>query len=256
MTPKNKQALDTMRSAGKLLAEIFENMSLVIQAGATTASIDAWIEQQLLTKNLVSQSQGYKGYQHVSCISVNDVVVHGVPSDRVILHDGDLVKVDVCAAWNGYCADMARGFIVGSVCDPKIEHLMLIARQALDKGIAQAVIGNRLYDISAAIQQHVELHGYGVVRDFAGHGIGKRMHENPDVPNFGVAGTGMRLAAGMTFAIEPMITLGGYAVFVEKDGWTVKTKDGLWAAHVEDTIAVTEDGPEILTRLKHKQLKI
>ena len=248
MFAKNKQALDTMRTAGKLLAEIFENVSSVIQPGVSTASIDVWIEQQLLQKNLVSQSKGYKGYRHVSCISVNNVVVHGVPSDQLILKLGDYVKIDVCAAWNSYCADMARGFIVGSVVDEKVQHLMTIARQALDKGIAQAVVGNRLYDISAAIQQHVEQFGYGIVRDFAGHGIGKRMHENPDVPNFGVAGTGMRLIAGMTFAIEPMITQGSYEVFVDQDGWTVKTKDGSLAAHVEDTIAITENGPEILTR--------
>jgi methionyl aminopeptidase len=250
MFPKNKQALDTMRAAGKLLAEIFENVSSVVQPGVSTASIDAWIEQQLCKNNMVSQSKGYKGYKHVSCISVNDVVVHGVPSDLVILQPGDLVKVDVCASWNMYCADMARGFIVGSVQNEKAEHLMMVARQALDKGIAQAVVGNRLYDISAAIQQHVEHHNYGVVKDFAGHGIGKRMHEEPDVPNFGVAGTGMRLLPGMTFAIEPMITQGSYQVYVDKDGWTVKTKDRLLAAHVEDTIAITENGPEILTRLE------
>lgn len=245
---KNKQALDTMRVAGKLLAEIFENVSSVIQPGRSTASIDAWIEQQLVQRNLISQSKGYKGYRHVSCISVNNVVVHGVPSENIILKLGDYVKVDVCAAWNSYCADMARGFIVGSVSDEKVQHLMMVAAQALDKGIAQAVVGNRLFDISAAIQQHVEQFGYGIVRDFAGHGIGKRMHENPDVPNFGTAGTGMRLVEGMTFAIEPMITQGSYEVFVDKDGWTVKTKDGSLAAHVENTIAITQHGPEILTR--------
>ena len=246
---KNKQALDTMRIAGKLLAEIFENVGSVIQEGRSTASIDAWIESELVKRQLVSQSKGYHGYKHVSCISVNDVVVHGVPSDQVILKQGDLVKVDVCAAWNLYCADMARGFIVGSVRDEKKEHLMMIAQQALDKGIAQAVAGNRLFDISAAIQKHVELYNYGIVKDFAGHGIGKRMHEEPDVPNFGVAGTGMRLVAGMTFAIEPMITQGSYQVYIDQDGWTVKTKDGSLAAHVEDTVVVGEHGPEILTRL-------
>jgi methionyl aminopeptidase len=247
---KNKQALDKMKTAGKLLAEIFENVNSVIQEGRSTASIDAWIEQELAKRQLVSQSKGYHGYRHVSCISVNDVVVHGVPSDLVILKNGDLVKVDVCAAWQLYCADMARGYIVGSVRDEKTEHLMVVAAQALDKGIAQAVEGNRLYDISAAIQQHVEHYGYGVVRDFAGHGIGKRMHEEPDVPNFGVAGTGMRLAVGMTFAIEPMITQGSYQVYVDQnDGWTVKTKDAMLAAHVEDTVLVGQNGPEILTRL-------
>lgn len=249
MFVKNKQALEKMRTAGKLLAEIFENVNSMLHVGQTTAAVDAWIEQELSKRQLVSQSKGYHGYRHVSCISVNDVVVHGVPSDRVVLQAGDLVKVDVCAAWQLYCADMARGYIVGNVRDEKKEHLMAVASQALDIGIAQAVAGHRLYDISASIQNHVEKHGYGVVRDFAGHGIGKKMHEAPDVPNFGTAGTGMRLLAGMTFAIEPMITQGGYQVYVDRDGWTVKTKDGSLAAHIEDTVVVGENGPEILTRL-------
>lgn len=249
MFVKNKQALDKMRTAGKLLAEIFEKINGVIQQGTSTRAIDIWIEQELVRRQLVSQSKGYKGYRYVSCISVNDVVVHGVPSDQIILQEGDLVKVDVCAAWQLYCADMARGFIVGSVQDEKKEHLMAVASQALDKGIAQAVANNRLYDISAAIQNHVEHYKYGIVRDFAGHGIGRKMHEEPDVPNFGTAGTGMRLQEGMTFAIEPMITQGLHEVYIDQDGWTVRTKDRTLAAHVEDTVVVGQHGPEILTRL-------
>jgi len=249
MAVKNMQALEKMRMAGRLLADIFENISSKIQVGTTTAALDAWIESELNKRQLVSQSKGYKGYKHVSCISVNTVVVHGVPSAQVVLQSGDLVKVDVCAAWQGYCADMARCYIVDNVGNQQVEHLKMVAQQALDKGIAQAVEGNRLFDISAAIQNHVEHFGYGIVRDFAGHGIGKRMHEDPDVPNFGTAGTGMRLRAGMTFAIEPMITQGSYEVYIDRDGWTVKTKDGSLAAHVEDTVVVGEHGPEILTRL-------
>lgn len=249
MTIKSMQSLEKMRMAGRLLADIFENISSKIQVGTTTAALDSWIEEELNKRQLVSQSKGYKGYKHVSCISVNTVVVHGVPSGQVVLQSGDLVKVDVCAAWQGYCADMARCYIVDNVENQQVEHLKMVAQQALDKGIAQAVEGNRLFDISAAIQNHVEHFGYGVVRDFAGHGIGKRMHEDPDVPNFGTAGTGMRLRAGMTFAIEPMITQGSYEVYIDRDGWTVKTKDGSLAAHVEDTVLVGENGPEILTRL-------
>jgi len=249
MAVKNMQALEKMRTAGRLLADIFENISSKIQVGTTTAALDSWIESELDKRQMVSQSKGYKGYKHVSCISVNTVVVHGVPSAQVVLQSGDLVKVDVCAAWQGYCADMARCYIVDNVGTQQVEHLKMIAQQALDKGIAQAVEGNRLFDISAAIQNHVEHFGYGIVRDFAGHGIGKRMHEDPDVPNFGTAGTGMRLRAGMTFAIEPMITQGSYEVYIDRDGWTVKTKDGSLAAHVEDTVVVGEHGPEILTRL-------
>lgn len=245
---KDVKAIEKMRTAGKLLAGIFEKIEVVIVAGNSTEMIDAWIAEQLTKYNLVSQSMGYMGYKHVSCISINDVIVHGVPSSRVKLQDGDLVKVDVCAAWQGYCADMARCYIVGGNPNKQVAALVTVAQEALNLGIAQAVVGNRLYDISAAIQQHVEKHTYGVVRDFAGHGIGQRMHEEPDVPNFGTAGTGMRLKAGMTFAIEPMITLGSYDVCIDRDGWTARTKDALWAAHVEDTILITENEPEILTR--------
>lgn len=249
MVVKTAQALEKMRNAGKLLADIFENISSKIQVGVSTASLDSWIEKELAKRQLISQSKGYRGYRHVSCISVNSVVVHGVPSETIILQAGDLVKVDVCAAWQGYCADMARCFVVGEEISQKVQHLISVTQQALDKGIAQAVDGNRLFDISSAIQQHIEKFGYGVVRDFAGHGIGQKMHENPDVPNYGTAGTGMRLKAGMTFAIEPMVTQGSYEVYIDKDGWTVKTKDGSFAAHIEDTIVVGENGPEILTRV-------
>ncbi|MBI2352693.1 type I methionyl aminopeptidase [Candidatus Dependentiae bacterium] len=246
---KDNKAITSMRRAGLLLAEIFENIGSVVTAGRTTESIDQWIFQQLLKQQLVSQSMGYKGYKHASCISINDEVVHGVPNSFQILKEGDLVKIDVCASWQGYCADMARCFLIGEKTNASILNLISVANEALERGIAQAIAGNRLFDISFAIQRCVEEQGYGVVRDFAGHGIGKAMHEDPDVPNFGTAGTGMRLKAGMAFAIEPMITQGHYDVFVDKDGWTVKTVDGSWAAHVEDTIVITENGPEILTRL-------
>ena len=245
---KDANAIEQMRVAGKLLANIFNNMANVVVVESSTQAIDLWIEEQLRLSNLISQSKGYKGYKYVSCISVNDVVVHGIPTKQQILQNGDLVKVDVCAAWQGYCADMARCFIIGND-DNKANDLVDVAQKALNAGIAQAVIGNRLYDISAAIQRYVEKHKYSVVRDFAGHGIGKCMHEEPDVPNFGTEGTGMRLKAGMTFAIEPMITQGSYEVYIDRDGWAARTKDGLLAAHVEDTILITENEPEILTRL-------
>ncbi len=251
MMIKSKDAIFKMKTAGKLLAEIFEMVPSVIKPGVTTLMIDQWIAGQLKVNNLVSQSKGYMGYQHVSCISVNQVVVHGVPSSQVILKQGDLVKVDVCAAWKGYCADMARAYLV-DVQEPTVEISKFIAtaQQALQAGIDQAVEGNRLFDISYAIQQVAEKQGYGIVRDFAGHGIGKKMHEEPDVPNFGKKGTGMMLRAGMTFAIEPMITVGHYDVFVMKDEWTVQTTDQSLAMHVEDTILITENGPEVLTRLQ------
>ncbi len=251
MVIKGKDAIFKMTTAGKLLAEIFEMVPGIIKPGVTTLMIDQWIAGQLKKNNLVSQSKGYMGYQHVSCISVNQVVVHGVPSNQVILKKGDLIKVDVCAAWKGYCADMARAYLVEvTELTAEMKRFVDTAKLALQAGIDQAVEGNRLFDISYAIQQVTEEQGYGIVRDFAGHGIGKKMHEDPDVPNFGKKGTGMILRAGMTFAIEPMITVGHYDVLVMKDGWTVETKDQSLAMHVEDTILITQNGPEILTRLQ------
>jgi methionyl aminopeptidase len=169
------------------------------------------------------------------------------------LKDGDLVTVDICASFDGYCADMARNFLVGETSD-LAKKMVDVAHRALEKGIKKACVGNRLSDISAAIQQEVEKHGFAVVRDFAGHGIGKQMHEDPEILNYGAPGKGPVLYEGMTFAIEPMITAGKYDVYIESDGWTVRTVDGSLAAHVEDTIAITSKGPIILTRKNSEQL--
>lgn len=244
---KNKDTIRKMEETGQLLLQLFEIIDQQLVAGVNTLEIDTWIGKELQKRKLVSQAKGYKGYKHFSCISVNNVVVHGVPDAKTVLKSGDLVKVDICAAFNGYCADMARSFFVGTAL-PQAHKLVTVAQQSLDKGIEQARAGNRLSDISAAIQAEVERHGFGVVRDFAGHGIGKKMHEEPEILNYGKAGTGPILRVGMTFAIEPMITMGNYEVFVEDDGWTVKTADKSLAAHVEDTIVITENEPKILTR--------
>lgn len=250
---KNKISIQTMAKAGQLLSEVMNSVQSLLVPGTSTADIDAWIEKQLEKKQMVSSTKGYMGYKHASCIAVNDEVVHGVPSSKCILKDGDLVKIDICASWNGYCADMARSFFVGKPAVDVAQKLVDVATQALNKGIAQARIGNRLSDISAAIQEEVERHGFGVVRDFAGHGIGRQMHEDPEIVNYGKPGCGPVLKEGMTFAIEPMITLGRYDTYIAKDGWTVKTVDGSLAAHVEDTIAITSDGPLILTRGNSEQ---
>lgn len=249
---KNKLSIQKMAQAGSLLSDILAGAGRLIKPGITTAEIDAWIETQLQEKGLVSSVKGYMGYRHVSCISVNDVVVHGVPRTDCVLQLGDLVKVDVCASWNGYCADMARSFFVGQPSEDA-QRLVDVAHQALKKGIEQARVGNKLSDISAAIQEEVEKHGFGVVRDFAGHGIGKNMHEAPEIVNYGKPGRGPVLREGMTFAIEPMITAGKYHVYVADDGWTVKTVDHSLAAHVEDTIAITSAGPVILTGKNSEQ---
>jgi len=253
MIVKSKDAILKMRTAGKLLAGIFEKMKTIVVAGMTTADIDLWIDQELKKAEMISQSKGYKGYKHVSCISLNDVIVHGIPSKNIIIKDGDMVGVDVCAAWQGYCADMARIFVIGTI-SKDAQALLDCTQAALNNGIKKAVVGNRLFDISHAIQKTIENCKFGIVREFAGHGIGKNMHENPDVPNFGDAETGMRLKAGMTFAIEPMVTWGSEAISIDQDGWTARTKDGSLAAHIEDTILITEAGPEILTRLAEKAL--
>ena len=244
---KNKQSLLKMEQAGHLLSGILDDLAQVLRPGMATSEIDAWIEGQLQKKELVSKTKGYMGYKHVSCISVNDEVVHGVPADKKVLAQGDLVKVDVCASFKGYCADMARAFFIG---EPKeeVRRFVEVAQRALDKGIEKARSGNRLSDISAAIQQEAEAHGFGVVRDFAGHGIGKSMHEEPEVLNYGKPGKGPILRPGMALAIEPMITMGDYDVYVTEDGWTVKTSDKSLAAHVEDTVVITEGEPKIVTR--------
>lgn len=247
ITIKNKISIAKMEKAGILLQEIFDAIAPFIKQGASTLSIDSKIAELLKEKKMVSKTLGYHGYGHVSCISLNDEVVHGVPRADKVLKDGDLVKVDICASFDGYCADMARAFFVGKASDQAVK-LVAVADAALQKGIEKARAGNRLGDISFAIQQEVERHGYGVVRDFAGHGIGKNMHEDPEILNYGKPGSGILLQPGMTFAIEPMITVGKYHVYVTEDGWTVKTKDKSLAAHVEDTIAITQGEPKILTR--------
>ncbi len=249
ITIKNKAAIQKMEEAGHLLLEIFDQIPALLKPGVSTLELDAWIEEQQKHRNLVSKMKGYRGYRHVSCISVNDEVVHGVPNAKRILVDGDLVKIDVCVSYNGYCADMARSYVIGTGnAADQARKLAEVARQALDKGIEKARPGNRLTDISAAIQAEVEKHGFGVVRDFAGHGIGRQMHEDPEILNYGKAGQGPLLQPGMAFALEPMITQGKYDVYITADGWTVKTVDKSLAAHVEDTIVITQDKPKIITR--------
>ncbi|HSC25210.1 MAG TPA: type I methionyl aminopeptidase, partial [Candidatus Babeliales bacterium] len=234
---KDKFSIQKMAKAGSLLSDIFACVEELVKPGISTAEINSWIEAQFQKKGLISSMKGYMEYRHVSCISINDAVVHGVPRADCFLKLGDLVKIDVCASLDGYCADMARSFFVGQP-SKVAQNLVDVAQQALQKGIDQARVGNRLSDISAAIQKEVEKYGFSVVRDFAGHGIGKNMHEEPEIVNYGKPGKGPVLREGMTFAIEPMITAGNYHVYIADDGWTVKTVDQSLAAHVEDTIAI------------------
>ncbi|MCF7899026.1 type I methionyl aminopeptidase [Candidatus Babeliales bacterium] len=244
---KNKISIERMQKAGQLLSQILQETKDLIVPGIDTLQIDNFIEKRMLSLGLKPECKGYAGYKYATCISLNDVIVHGVPSDKVILKSGDFVKIDVVGSYKNYCADMARYFFVESVRD-EVKKIALVAQTALDCAIEYAVVGNHLSDISACIQSIVEQAGFGVVRDFAGHGIGKSMHEQPDIPNFGVKGQGPILQEGMTLAIEPMITQGDYAVKIMKDGWTAKTLDGGLSAHVEDTILITNNGPQIFTR--------
>jgi len=244
---KNKISIGKMEEAGKRLSSIFETVDGQAIEGKSTLTVDAWIEAQLAKLGLESRTKGYRSYRHASCISINNELVHGIPSEKKMIKSGDIVKIDICASWRGYCADMARMVIVGKV-PSKVSDFVDVAQQSLDAGIAQAVAGGRLSNISAAIQQKIEEHGYGVVRDFAGHGIGKRMHEEPEILNYGHPGQGPLLREGMTFAIEPMLTMGSYEVDVMDDGWTVKTRDGNLAGHIEDTVLITDGMPKILTR--------
>ncbi len=248
ITIKNTFAQEKMARAGSLLAVLFETLYTFIEPGMTTHEVDAFIEKYLDTHSLRSSSKGYLGYRHVSCISVNDEVVHGVPRTTTVLASGDLVKIDICASYDGYCADMARSFVLGTA-DKAVLDFIGVGQSALDKGIAAAQEGARVSDMSAAIQHEVEKHGYGVVREFAGHGIGKKMHEDPEILNYGKRGCGPVIRPGMAFALEPMITMGDYTIFLLPDGWTAKTVDKSLAVHVEDTIIVTKNGPVIITRV-------
>jgi methionyl aminopeptidase len=248
ITIKDSGAFERMAAAGALLARMFELIPDNLIAGISTLELDAWIDTYLKTHNLVSSTKGFMGYKHASCISLNDEVVHGVPSSDKKLKQGDLVKIDVCASLHGYCADMARCFFIGDI-PSTVRQFVSTGYNALDKGIEKALPGHRLSDISAAIQHEVERNGYGVVREFAGHGIGRKMHEEPEILNYGKPGRGPVIRSGMAFAIEPMITMGDYRIYITHDGWTAKTIDKSLAAHVEDTVVITQDGPKIITRL-------
>jgi len=245
---KNKHAINKMRIAGHHLAHILQNIEDMVKAGRTTLEIDNKIETLMRQVKLVPVCKGYGTYKHATCISVNEVIVHGVPSQEIVLKVGDFVKIDVVGSFENYCADLTRYFFVGQV-DEKVRRLAAVAQSSLDKAIAIVKPGIHLSDISACIQQEVESAGFGIVRDFSGHGIGRTLHEAPEIPNFGKPGRGPVLLEGMTLAIEPMITEGSFEVEIMSDGWSAKTRDGSLAAHVEDTVVVTRDGVEILTRL-------
>ncbi len=237
-----------MRRAGRVVAQAHALVRELVKPGITTWDLNEAVEEFLLKQNAVPAFKGYHGYPASICASVNEVVVHGIPSKRVVLEEGSIVSVDIGAFVDGFCGDSAWTYPVGGVA-PEIQKLLTVAEEALFLGIEQAQVGNRLSDISHAVQSHVEAHGFSVVRDYVGHGIGRQMHEAPQIPNFGPPGRGPRLKPGMALAIEPMVNVGGYQVEVLADNWTVVTRDKCWSAHFEHTVAVTDEGPVILTVL-------
>ena len=236
-----------MRKAGEIVALALEEIEKHIKPGITTIELDKIAEEFILSRNATPTFKGYRGFPASICASINEEVVHGIPGLRS-LKDGDIISIDIGANYQGYNGDAARTFPVGQVSDEAIK-LIEVTRQSFFEGIAYAKVGYRLSDISHAIQTHVEKHNFSVVRDYVGHGIGQNMHESPQIPNFGPPGKGPRLRAGMTLAIEPMVNMGGYEVYTLKNNWTVVTRDGSLSAHYENTIAITDGEPEILTMI-------
>jgi methionyl aminopeptidase len=245
ITMKSAREIEAMRRSGKITSQVLGDLMRAVKPGMTTGDLDAMAEKGIRELGGIPTFMGYHGYPSSICASVNDEVVHGMPGKRV-LEDGDLLSIDIGTTFEGYVSDSAVTVAVGTI-SPAAQRLLDVTQECLMAGIAQMHKGNRLGDIGAAVQKHAESHGYGVVRELVGHGIGTKMHEEPQVPNYGSQGSGMELRPGLVLAIEPMITEGKYAVETLKDGWTVVTADGKLAAHFEHTIAITEDGPKILT---------
>jgi methionyl aminopeptidase len=249
VTIKRPDEIGRMRQAGLILVDVLEAFEGELRPGVTTAELDAVAEEIIRAGDAEPSFLGYGSnppFPGSICASINDEVVHGIPSRRRRIAEGDLVSLDVGCIWEGWHADCARTFYVGTP-PSEVAKLIDATRRGMEAGIAAAVPGNRLGDVGAAIEAVAHEHGYGIVRPFVGHGIGQSMHEDPQVPNYGRAGTGLRIEAGMCFAIEPMFNLGGDEVRVLADNWTVVTADGSLSAHFENTIAVGESGPEVLT---------
>jgi methionyl aminopeptidase len=242
---KSPREIERIARAGDLVAATIAHVGEHLVPGVTTAELDAIAERLVTAQGGVPTSKGYKGYPAAICISPNDLIVHGIPGAYRV-QEGDVVSVDVGVTLDGAIADSAYTFAVGEV-DAEVRRLLDVGQAALAAGIEQARLGNRIGDISHAVQEVVEGAGFSVVRSLVGHGVGRHYHEDPHVPNFGQPGRGPRLAEGMTIAIEPMITAGGADVYLHDDGWSISTSDGSTAAHFEHTVAITDDGPRILT---------
>lgn len=242
---KSDREIDYMKKAGKIVGETLALLQESIKPGITTGELDRIAEEYIKRNNSTPSFKGYYGFPASICTSINEEVVHGIPG-KTVLKEGDIISIDCGANYNGYHGDAARTFAVGQI-SKDAENLINITRESFFKGVEKAIVGNRLTDISSAIQEYAEARGYSVVRDYVGHGIGTKMHEDPEVPNYGRPGRGPKLMNGMVLAIEPMINVGGYQVETQSNDWTVVTKDGTLSAHYENTVAILSNGPEILT---------
>lgn len=244
---KNAHELKAMRKACTISAAALKLVGRSIEAGITTAELDEIVFRFIKKQGAKPNFKGLYGFPGSACISVNDTVIHGLPSQKIVIRPGDIVSIDTGASIDGFNGDNACTFACGRV-DSEAQRLMDVTRESLHRGIAAALAGNRVGDVSWAVQSYVEEHGFSVVRSFVGHGVGRELHEDPEVPNFGKAGHGPRLVGGMTIAIEPMVNEKHHSVKTLSDGWTVKTADGGLSAHFEHTVAITAAGPEVLTR--------
>ena len=244
---KSAREVGLMRQAGHILAEVMDRLRVGVKPGMSTLEIDEDVEQFIRDRGAKPAFKGYRGFPATVCISINEEIVHGIPSAHRRVKEGDIVGLDLGCIVEGYYADCAFTMAIGEI-PPRVHELLDVTRQSLELAIEQCRPGQRLSDVSHAVQEHVEAHGFGIVRAFVGHGIGRNLHEDPQIPNFGEPGHGPQLKTGMVLAIEPMVTMGSYDVRILDDGWTAVTRDGSLAAHFEHTIAVTESGPEVLTR--------
>ncbi|MGI6212512.1 MAG: type I methionyl aminopeptidase [Anaerovoracaceae bacterium] len=243
---KSDEEIDLMRTSGKVTGKILHDLADFIKPGMSTFDVDRFVEDTIREHDMIPTFLGYGGFPASACVSINEEVVHGIPSKSRILKEGDIVSVDIGSTYKGYVSDAARTYAVGEI-SPEAQQLIDTTRESFFEGIKFARPGNRLSDISHAVQTRAEADGFSVIRDYVGHGVGREMHEDPQIPNYGKPHKGPRIAKGMVFAIEPMICQGGYECRVLDNDWTVVTVDGKLAAHYENTVVITDDGPELLT---------
>jgi len=243
---KSTRELLLMKEAGRVVGLVFKTLKEKIRPGMTTLEIDEIVEKTMLDNDCIPAEKGYYDYPASACVSVNDTLIHGIPSNKIVLKEGDIVSVDIVANYKGYMADACRTFRVGTISS-RAERIVNVTKEAFFEALKLVKPGNHIGDISHSVQEYVEKHGYNVVREYTGHGIGSQMHEDPAIPNYGKAGSGIRLEPGMTICIEPMVLEGRKDVRVLPDGWTVKSRDGKLTAHYENTVVVTESGYEIIT---------